>query len=92
MSDDAPWYAPNHQPGSSHQREAGEEVWRLHEPGTGRVMSCEILDQADVAAGFDVRLRLDGELPFSRRCTYRSEAATIAEMIRADQARGGWKP
>jgi hypothetical protein len=48
--------------------------------------------RADVAAGFDVRLLLDGELLVSRRCTYRSEAANIAEMMRTDQARGGWKP
>jgi len=89
MSDDTPWYAPNHQPSSPRQREAGEEVWRLHEPATGRVMSCEMLDQADVGAGFDVRLRLDDELLFSRRCTSRSEAATMAETI-ADGPSARW--
>jgi hypothetical protein len=42
-ADDIPGYAPgHHRIGIPRQRQPGEEVWRLRDPVTGRVQSCEL--------------------------------------------------
>ena len=66
---DMPWYAPGHgRVGILRQRSPGEEVWRLRDPVTGRVQSCELRDDSKVGGGWDVTMLQDGELLFSRRC------------------------
>jgi len=50
--DDIPWYAPgHHRVGIPRQREPGEEVWRLRDPGDGRVQSCELRDDSKAGGG-----------------------------------------
>ena len=44
---DIPWYAPKHpRVGIPRQRQPGEEIWRLRDPVTGRVQSCELRDDS----------------------------------------------
>ena len=45
----------------------GEEVWRLRNRA-GSVQSCELRDNTQAGAGWDVMLLENGEPLFSRRC------------------------
>jgi len=66
--DDIPWYAPgHHRVGIPRQRQPGEEVWRLRDPGTARLHSCELHNDSKAGGGWDVTLLQDDELLLSRR-------------------------
>jgi hypothetical protein len=64
---DEPFYAPNRTPPPPRQPQPGEEIWRLHN-GTGRIQTCELRNDEQVGAGWDVMLLEDGEPLFSQRC------------------------
>jgi hypothetical protein len=69
-------------------RERGEELWRLgHE---GRIASCELRDDTQIGAGFEVIVRHDGEIMIGRRCIDEGEARYYANAFRQDYARSGW--
>src|SRR5438034_8840712 len=61
---DKPFYAPDRGPLPSRQPAPGEEVWRL--PHGDRVQSCELRNAERADAGWDVLVRENGELLFSR--------------------------
>jgi hypothetical protein len=90
-ADDIPWYAPgHHRVGIPRQRQPGEEVWRLRDPVTGRVQTCELRDDTTVGAGWDV-LILEGDEPlFSRRCVDERGARYVAQSFKQDILRTGW--
>ena len=69
---------------------AGEEVWRLRDPGTGRVQSCELRDDSKVGAGWDVLMLQDDEPLFSRRCVDERGARYVAQAFMQDTMRAGW--
>jgi hypothetical protein len=83
------FYAPNKKPPPSRQPRPGEEVWRLHN-STGRTQTCELRNDEQVGAGWDVMLLEDGEPLFSRRCSGEVEARFVAESWRKDLLRTGW--
>jgi len=47
------------------ERKPGVEVWRLREPETGRIQTCEIRDDTESGARWDVQLIVDDD-PLSR--------------------------
>ena len=69
LDDDIPWYAPrHHRVDIPRQRQPGEEVWRLRDPSSGQVQSCELRDDSSAGGGWDVTMPQDDEPLFSRRC------------------------
>jgi hypothetical protein len=56
----------------------------------GRTQSCELHDNSNVDAGWDVMLLEDGEPLFSRRCVDERGARYLAESFRRDLLRTGW--
>jgi hypothetical protein len=87
VSNDDKW-SPT-KPSIPRQRAAGQELWRLHDH-TGQTQTCELRNQSDVGAGWDVLISLNGEPSFSRRCVDEQVARFVAEAIRQDNTRGGW--
>ena len=84
-------FVHTHQPrGIPRTRRTGEVVWRLVDP-TGQVQSCELFDDTNVGAGWDVMVLLDGEPWFSRRCPDRERATYYADAMRQDNVRTGWR-
>jgi hypothetical protein len=67
---------------------AGVEVWRV--TLNGRVISCELRDETKIGAGWDVCIRQDGELLFSRRCPDEAFARFVANAMKQDQLYAGW--
>jgi hypothetical protein len=88
--DEKPWFSPDHKPkGIPRQRRVGVEVWRLSLGN--RIQTCEISDDREQAAGFDVALLEGGELFLSLRCTTIEEARFVANAFRRDQMQvSGW--
>ena len=90
--DGIPWYAPgHHRVGIPRQRQPGEEVWRLRDPVTGRVQSCELRDDSKVGAGWDVLMLQDDEPLFSRRCVDERGARYVAQAFKQDTLKAGWR-
>ena len=88
---DVPWYAPGHHcVGIPRQRQPGLEVWRLRDPVTGRVQFCELRDDSNVGAGWDVMMLEDDGPLFSRRCVDERGARYVANAFRQDTVRAGW--
>ena len=75
---------------SCHLRSPGAEVWRLRDPVTGRVQSCELRDDSKVGAGWDVLMLQDDEPLFSRRCVDERGARYVAQCFKQDTLRAGW--
>jgi hypothetical protein len=88
MSDELPFYAPNKPPAPARTPKPGLEVWRLRKDD--RVMTCELRDDGQTGAGFDVQLLEAGELRASRRCVNVDGARFVAESYRQDLLRTGW--
>jgi hypothetical protein len=86
MNDD--WISPDHRPAPPVPRASGEEAWRVTKDG--RVLSCELRNDARAGAGWDVVIRQDGELSFSRRCADEQGARYVANALRADHVNAGW--
>src|SRR5439155_10879334 len=53
-------------------RSRGEELWRLTHDG--RVASCELRDDTNISAGFEIVIRHDDEPIIGRRCVDETEA------------------
>jgi hypothetical protein len=88
---DIPWYAPGHyRVGIPRQRQPGEEVWRLRDPVTGRVQSCELRDDSNAGGGWDVTMLQNGELLFSHRCVAERGARYVEHAFKQDTLRAGW--
>jgi len=64
----------------------GEEVWRVTKDG--RTISCELHDESHFNAGWDVAVRENGELSFSRRCVNEALARYVANALCQDQIKG----
>ncbi len=89
MRDDH-WFKPHpHRPTPPpRQPKPGEEVWRLRCPDGG-VQSCELRDNTQAGAGWDVLLLENGKL-FSRRCADEGLARFVAASTKQDLLRTGW--
>jgi hypothetical protein len=81
-----PFYAPDRGPRPPRQPTAGEEVWRLRHGD--RVQSCELRNADRDGAGWDVIVREQDELLFSRRCVDEPGARFVADSF--NQFRTGW--
>lgn len=88
MSDEQPFYAPDRKPAAPRTAKPGLEIWRLRLDD--RVMTCELRDDGQAGAGFDVQLIEAGELRASRRCVNVDGARFVAESYRQDLLRTGW--
>src|SRR4051812_18583092 len=75
-------------PTTPRQPRRGDEVWRLEKDGA--LLTCELLDDSHVGAGWEVALRKDGELIVGRRCRTRAAADDVAQVFRQDHRRTGW--
>ena len=67
-----------------------KEVWRLRDPGTGRVQSCELRDDSTAGGGWDVTMLQDDELLFSRLCIDERGARYVAQAFKQDTLKAGW--
>jgi hypothetical protein len=65
-----------------------QELWRLMKDG--RTITCELRDETKIGGGFDVVIRQDDELSFSRRCPDEAFARFVAKALRQDQINAGW--
>ena len=91
MRDDD-WYKPhpNRPVPPPRQPRPGREIWRLKDPASGRVQSCQIRDDTRAGGGFDV-LMLEGDgFVFSRRYETERHARYVADVIKQDTMRWGW--
>ena len=93
MSDTAPkdqsaLLAGHVAPSTSRVTRAGERVWSVMKDG--RTLACELYDESAIDAGWDVAIREDGELSFSRRCRDEAEARFVAGALKRDQIKAGW--
>jgi hypothetical protein len=57
----------------------------------GRTIACELRDESRYGAGWDVAIREDGELSFSRRCPDEAYARYVAKGLLEDHLRTGWR-
>lgn len=67
----------------------GDDVWRMERHG--EILSCELLDDSHVGAGWEVVLRKNDELIVGRRCLSRAFADDVAESFAEDHLRTGWR-
>jgi hypothetical protein len=80
-----------HRPGSIPRVERyGKELWRLERGDDS--LACELLDDSLVGAGWEIRLRKNGELTVGHRCGDRAEADYVAGVFRQEHQRTGWSP
>jgi hypothetical protein len=56
----------------------------------GHTIACELRDESRWGGGFDVLIRQDGELSFSRRCVSEDEARYCAHGLHQDHLLHGW--
>ena len=54
-------------------------------------MSCELLNEESVGAGWEVVLRLDGAWQFGCWCPDEGLARSAAESLKQDHLRVGWR-
>jgi hypothetical protein len=83
------WFRRTPDVDTPRQRDAGEEVWRLTHPD-GRVQTCELRNDSRVDGGWDVLVRHDGELLFSKRCVDERGARYVAQAFKQELVRTGW--
>jgi hypothetical protein len=55
-----------------------------------KIASCELRDDTNVDAGFDVLIRHDDEPIIGRRCLNEAEARYYGEAFAQDYRRSGW--
>ncbi len=67
----------------------GAETWRVTRDG--HTIACELRDESKLVAGWDVAIRQDGELSFSRRCTDEPQARFVADALKQDHLVVGWR-
>jgi hypothetical protein len=67
---------------------ACEEAWRVTKDG--RTISCELRNEERIGGGWDVVIRQDGELSFSRRCPDEALARFVANGLKQDRLRAAW--
>jgi hypothetical protein len=84
------WFKRDPSVGIPRQRQPGEEIWRLRDPATGRVQSCELRDDSKAGGGWDVTMLQNDELLFSRRCVDERGARYMADCFRKDTVKAGW--
>lgn len=91
MRDDD-WYKPHpiRPAPPAGQPSHGENVWRLKDPVSQRVHSCELRDDSRAGAGWDVILLENGEPLFSRQCENETIARYVTEAAKRDLFRTGW--
>jgi hypothetical protein len=80
---------PHRPPTPPRQAKPGAEVSRLCD-AAGRVQSCELRNDSQAGAGWDVMLLEHGEPLFSRRCVDEHLARRVAEGAKKDLLRTGW--
>jgi hypothetical protein len=73
----------------------GEELWRLakvreSDLAVVSIASCELRDDSNVGAGWEVLVRHDDEIIVGRRCESEAMARYYANVFRQDYARSGW--
>jgi hypothetical protein len=83
-----PFYAPDRGPRPPRQPTPGEPVWRLRHGD--RVQSCELRNAERDGAGWDVLVRENDELLFSRRCATEPGARFVGDSFKQDLLRSGW--
>jgi hypothetical protein len=82
------WISPDHRPALPVPRAPGEALWVLSKDH--RIISCELRDESRSGAGFDLVIRQDGELSFSRRCADEAGARYVANALLTDHTGAGW--
>jgi hypothetical protein len=75
-------------PGWTSTPKAARWSWRVTRGD--RVMSSELRGESRSGAGWDVVIRQDGELSFSRRCRDESVARFVAAALKQDHVKAGW--
>jgi hypothetical protein len=53
-------------------------------------MSCELCDESREGFGWEVVIRQDGELSFSRRCETEGLARYVANGLKQEHVKSGW--
>lgn len=76
-------------PKATREPRRGEEIWRLSKDG--ETLSCEVMDDTRVDAGWEVVLRRNDELIVGHRCGSPAAARHAAEVFAADHRRTGWQ-
>jgi hypothetical protein len=91
MADDD-WYKPHPDRPAPPPRQPkpGEEIWRLRETSTGRVQSCELRNNSQAGAGWEVQIFDGPEILVARPCAHEREARYVAEAAKKDLLRTGW--
>jgi len=56
----------------------------------GHTIACELRNEERLGFGWDVIIRQDGELSFSRRCADEAGARYVANALKQDQVKAGW--
>jgi len=56
----------------------------------GHTISCELRDESRLGGGWDVCIRQDGDLSFSRRCPDEAFARFVVQGLKQDHVRAGW--
>jgi hypothetical protein len=68
-------------------RPTADGSWR--DSDTGRVQICELRDNSQAGAGWEVQILDAGEILVSRQCASEREARFVADAARKDQLRTG---
>jgi hypothetical protein len=67
------------------------ETTRLaDQPGVLHHLSCEVRDESASGFGWDVVIREDDAVRFSRRCETEDLAQYVADALKSDHVRDGW--
>jgi hypothetical protein len=57
----------------------------------GCVASCDLRDDREIGAGFEVIVKYDDEIMIGRRCVSEGEARYYANAFEQDYVRSGWR-
>jgi hypothetical protein len=57
----------------------------------GHTIPCELRDESKLGGGWDVLIRQDGELSFSRRCLTEAHARYEVDGLKQDHVRTDWQ-
>jgi hypothetical protein len=69
-------------------RPRGENAWRLTRED--HVLSCELRDESREGFGWEVVIRQDDQVSFSRRCETEPLARYVADMRKQHYVLAGW--
>jgi hypothetical protein len=73
---------------ASTPRAQGELLWQAAHDG--KTMTCELRDDSQASAGWEVLLRIDGEIVLGHRSHTEDIARYFANVFRQDHVRTGW--